>query len=147
MTLRERLENALDTDIFFIGANTAFFFIGNKKEFVQDIPEIQEDFIKKANKTIANSKTKLENTQSRKLLSPQLEKQISDYQCQIALWKQYVTDFVPFADREIVEEYPRLLRDGTILIVEGSEIARFWLHSEYLSRNDKSKKDNNKKGN
>lgn len=115
MKLKDRLDIASDDEIFFIGALTAFFFIGTKAEFEKDKEKIGNEYIKRSEKIIAQNKAKPTITSAER----------------IRAHEEYLEGFIPFEEREVTEEYERYSKDGTVLIVEGREEAKYWLYSEY----------------
>lgn len=116
MKLKDRLEIAPDDEVFFIGAVTAFFFIGTKAEFERDKDKIRNNYLKRSRNAIAKNKAKPTITSAER----------------IQAHEEYIASFAPFEEREVIEEYGRLSGDGTVLIVEGKEDAKYWLYSEYI---------------
>lgn len=129
MKLKERIEMATDTEILHIGSKSSFFFIGTKAEYYRDIFSITKNMMKTANNAVNSCKTKLCY-----LLSIHAPKaSIKENTDKLKYWQHYIDTFVPPDEREITEEYPRLLRDGIVISVEGTENGKYWLRSEYLA--------------
>lgn len=146
-----------DDKTFFIGASVAYFFIGNKETYNNDIDEINDKFYLLHNKSLRGLELKLINLKAQgeptseiveeyfdcfgkkriKRMSKETAiekywKNIKSTEESIAFLTEYINNYVPLRDREITDSYfKEALQDGEVVKIEGIEEGRFWLKEEY----------------
>ena len=159
--LNEVVENWDGDEDFFIGARSAFFFIGNKSEYPDGIKEANEYYLslyRDEYKEITDffeetvykpMKPRKDETMTKyaarlRMLANRIENESKEV---IEIYKRWHTH-VNLQDRKIVDAYLKIQpsEPGVVFIVEGKDSGRFWLKEEYLHRNDKEHKEEEQDG-
>lgn len=152
MTVKQRIKKADDNEIFCIGSQTGFVFIGNKEEFKRDIGGINDECVKtlvSAKNNALRSKTKYMRDGGRTRICDRYGTRVdvSWQKCidnlyqgllraERTYWKlkDYLLNYKPFENRKIKDEYKRVLDGATVLVVDGVECGAYWFDYEYKSK-------------
>ena len=127
-----------DDTILHIGSRSGFLFVGDKIRYHHDVKKVNSDMIE-TQKAIAETAKRKMYCEIRKLIVPGIKnidvkkcigKMRVYYDTETAL-RKYISDFIPLGQRKIIEIYPRLQRDGIVIIVEGAESGKYWDLKEY----------------
>lgn len=155
MKLKTYLKNNPDKT-FFIGSKVAYFFIGNLETFENDIQGINEKFKIIFFNSIRDAENLLKRLEAEgeptgdvvkesyctgkfvKRIIPH-EIAVKEYHATIerknvliSKYTEYLENYIPIEEREVIETYPKLcLKDGEGIKVDGLEEGRFWLIEEY----------------
>lgn len=124
MTLEQFMDEADWDTTYYIGACSAFFFIGSKMEYFQAIDNISDHYLK----VLKARCNKLRNRNVYKDDSPykrKLDAEADEIGKQIKNW-------IPFSKREVKDTWPREVDiPGTIVKIEGIEHGAYWFKHEY----------------
>lgn len=120
----------------YIGARTSFFLIESPKEalnMLDAVSKYQVDLmhyrLKKMDEKIAI--TKKPNKHDPDEAKKAYEDKILWFKHNKREIKRYLSEFIPFADRFVLDVYERSL-DGYAVIVEGDEVGDYWLFEEFI---------------
>lgn len=144
MTLQEVMETIADDVVVHIGAKTAFFFIGTKAEYEANIDLVQQDLQARTMISLEESRNRADFFKE-KILNPDEEAgsdkywklladrayKLSKLYRAIPKLEDYLDTFVAVREREVLDQYDRLLGDGIVIVVDGKENGRYWLYEEY----------------
>lgn len=155
MKLKTYLKNNPDKT-FFIGSKSAYFFIGNLETFENDFQGINEKYITIFQTSIRDAENLLKRLEKEgeptgdvikesffngkpKIRKIPYEQAVKDYYALIERKKDlinkytdYLKNYIPIEDREIIETYSKTcLGDGEGILIDGLEEGRFWLKEEY----------------
>lgn len=172
-TLRQRIEAQPDGTFISIGANTGFVFQGFKEDAIPYFEEITdlclESLKNRITKLWEQNKTTIRFVEKRAvLIADAIETPLEDISFKeagligrcakhisggmdeikrrnrmLAKYAEDVINFVPFLDRDVVDEYEKQIDPGVALIVEGSEDAPWFLGDEetrYLYSGQRAKR-------
>lgn len=136
--LDDEIKYMPDDVILHIGSRTGFLFVGDKNRYYFDIKKVNSDMIKTQEAIAETAKRKL-YCEIRKLIVPGIKDKdakkcvgkIRVYYDTETASRKYISDFIPLGQRKIIEIYPRLQRDGIVIIVEGAESGKYWDLKEY----------------
>ncbi len=125
--------------IFHIGSGAGFLFIGTEKEFEIQMPGISEKLLLDAKRLLKKYKKKEKSLEEkyRNGYLEKLKKNDKKVKClfdQTSMYEKYIMDFVPIKKRPVKEIYPRISKDGIVILVDGVEIGRYWMRSEVNSK-------------
>lgn len=161
MQLKTKLTELSKTDnskIVSIGSQSGFFFIGHPKDFLEQEEEYNQRWKLAFEQSVAAATTAYNNCVKsppdpdrevkRKERDPHTNR-MTDMVIPIEIlekeWKQKcesleiamkradmkVKRFKPFGKREIKECYPGLNNDKEVIIIQGHEVGRYWMKSEF----------------
>lgn len=165
MKLFEQLQILNQEEDVFISSKSAFFFIGTPIEFESMSPELDMQWYKTFYDRITNAENKCNNhfknkpSENMKPVTKKVyedgrqvertldydyfiklwESKYSEYEKQVEHAKELFYQFKSFRNREVLEVYRNIDNNATIIIVEGSESARFWFKSEWQRFKDTGK--------
>lgn len=151
MQLKRAIERMDDKTIIFIGSKTNFFFIGTKSEWYRDQEAIENwcsRFTKNEavlareswEKTIYSGlpvRSNFANYDSWAKAAFDAVTNLGNTQRRLINSKRALKDYRPVQDRQIVEEYDRIVPDedpGRIFIINGSEVGLYWTREEYKTK-------------
>lgn len=162
MTLEQKLKELNPKELVFIGANSAFFFIGTPKDFEEQRDGLNADWTDKFAKSLRNAENLLETHKASKPKKTdvpttkkvwnnidnqiKVERAVVEYAEKLKDWEKkkevlersvatrYETlyNFTDFGSRQVINCYRNMNNDANIVIVEGEEASRFWFYEEYL---------------
>lgn len=141
MTLDEAVRQYPNDDLY-IGAVTAYFFIGTADEYFENIDNIEKDYKDRYKKSVKNKEDEL-NALLEAVVKNSGES-IDDYIKRLGILtnaireaeKKYNTavlrleKFRSFRDREVKEIYPKAL-GGYAIIIKGSGVGEYWMKEEF----------------
>lgn len=157
-TLREKIAKLNKDEVVCIGSRSAFFFIGYPSDFEAQVDELNESWQKNFKKTAERSKQAIQtHIKQKPKKSEVVKKKITDiylhktvdvevsYDERNKEWRdkfenlktnyEHALDvlaaWTPFYDRPVLRTYRNMDDGGTIIIVSGYEVARFWFKHEY----------------
>lgn len=137
MTLKDALSDISKetNENLYIGARTSFFLIKPPKvalDLLDEVSQYQINTMKyrmsKLDEKIAI--TKKPTRHDTLAVKKAYDDKISWFKQNKREIKKYLSEFVPFSDRKIIDAYERSL-DGYALIVEGEEVGEYWLPEEF----------------
>lgn len=137
--LKDVIDFLPDNTLLHIGSKNGFLFVGDKTELTERIEGISNDLVDTANTYYQKNKSmmesKIEKLINSKGMIPEFKEQIyklAKYYKQYKNYESYINNFVPIADRKILDIYPRIQKDGICIIISGSELGKYWDREEYL---------------
>lgn len=143
-TLQEVVDALEGDPVIYIGSMSGFFFIGTKEEYEANIEFVQQDllatkiaYLEKNRRQFEFVKGKIMNPDGVagtanywEMLSDRAER-MSKLCRYIPLLEDYMDTFVALRKREVIEHYPRLQKDGIVIVVKGKERGLFSDYEEY----------------
>lgn len=135
---------AEDVDIF-IGASSAWLFIGSKTQYESEIDKLSESILKKHKRRLKEYKHRLQfcldnpratypihytgKTYYRpyKAYTKMLSKNIHAYDAMCKNW-------IPLRNRLVLDVYMKEAEEGLAIIIEGNEAGEYWLKGEANER-------------
>lgn len=141
MKLTEFLKNADKDEYIYLGAMSAFLWIGKPAEIIAKLPELDEEYTKIIKDSIKRNALKIRETEGfisknddpyveRRLLK-ELER-LNKRKIKLA---ERLEKRIPFGDREVRDVYRRRLVElvGTCVIIKGREFGDYWTLDEVLN--------------
>ena len=156
MNLMKRLEKFDDDTELHIGSKSAFFFMGTKNEFYNELYKLNKeweekmrnsvksaerrytvfketpiDFTKPAYKKVFTGVRMIEVEMSKEERKEDKANRLKILKFNAENAKAVYNRFTKFETREITGVYKSLYEDSVIVLVEGDECGRFWLKDEW----------------
>lgn len=141
MKLTEFLKNADKDEYIYLGAMSAFLWIGKPAEIIAKLPELDEEYTEIIKDSIKRNAWKIRETEGfisknddpyveRRLLK-ELER-LNKRKIKLA---ERLEKRIPFGDREVRDVYRRRLVEpvGTCVIIKGREFGYYWTLDEVLN--------------
>jgi len=159
-TLKEFLETLEPEQVVYIGTEGGggFMFCSPASKFKDDAEKIDKDNIEKLKflinkahrvrrivgdkitflKKVANDESSTKDGRLKAINRelPRLEDNIvvlCNSLSKLYNFEKSLENYIPLGDREVVESYERLQKDGLVVMVEGVENGSYWFVEEYLS--------------
>lgn len=149
MKLIEFLKNADKDEYIYIGAASAFLWIGRPAEIIEKLPELDADYIERIKVNIKKAADKIRCTESnitevKKVIAvandpSELEKELKGFvreldrvqKRKVRLLNRLETR-IPFGEREVRDVYRRRLVEpiGTVVVIKGREFGDYWTLDE-----------------
>ncbi len=122
-------------DLLYIGARTSFLLIHYPKEALKALDSVSKYQIDLMNYRLRKIDEKMAVIKKpTKYDSVEIKKAYDDR----ILWfkhnkrdiKNYISEFIPFGDRRVLNCYERS-NDGYVVIIDGPEVGDYWLFEEF----------------
>lgn len=133
--------------IVHVGASTGFFYVGAAKDAINEIDGISNQYLSEIKSRREHHISKLE----KEIMEiPLKEKSLYDWLKKVDHWitrvqkkrclvendNKDIKDFKSFRNRNVVEMYERVQKDGVVIIVSGIERGEFWDLEEFKKAHD-----------
>ena len=151
MKLAEFLKNVDKDEYIYLGASSAFLWIGKPDEVIEKLPELDADYTNRIKVSITKNADKIrclgaEIERAKEMLAhlkdaPELEKTIAGLEREFkkALKRKdkladRLAKRTPFGEREVRDVYRRQIVEpmGTVVLVKGREYGDYWTLEEVV---------------
>ena len=141
MKLTEFLKNADKDEYIYLGAMSAFLWIGKPAEIIAKLPELDEEYTEIIKDSIKRNAWKIQETEGfiSKNDDPYVERRLLKELERLNKRKSKLAERlekrIPFGDREVRDVYRRRLVEpvGTCVIIKGREFGYYWTLDEVLN--------------
>lgn len=141
MKLTEFLKNADKDEYIYLGAMSAFLWIGKPAEIIAKLPELDEDYTEQIRESIKRNAWKIREIEGfiNKNDDPYVERRLLKERERLNKRKiklaERLEKRIPFGDREVRDVYRRRLVEpvGTCVIIKGREFGYYWTLDEVLN--------------
>lgn len=141
MKLTEFLKNADKDEYIYLGAMSAFLWIGKPAEIIAKLPELDEEYTEIIKDSIKRNAWKIRETEGfiSKNDDPYVERRLIKELERLNKRKiklaERLEKRIPFGDREVRDVYRRRLVEpvGTCVIIKGREFGYYWTLDEVLN--------------
>jgi len=145
MRVKDYIQTVPGDMVIYLGAESAFFFIGTRHEFYRDINLINDSYrriyenrIKYHNNEISKLKKRIQELNAM-IRDEDLENELKYCVDKMAMHEDllakvtdYLNHFIELQDRTVKSIYKReLCESGSVAIIEGKEIGVYWFKTEY----------------
>lgn len=129
MVLSDFIKTLPDDEIMYIGSASSYFFIGDKKTLLDDLPILDNQFWEY---NVQLFRRRLHECVRYKRAHKPIEYHMSSKYLKNTS-KNMFNQSLPLLKRKIVSTHKKILIDepGTSIIVEGNEYGSFWFWHEY----------------
>jgi len=151
MTVDQLIKKQDPDEIIFLGTKhgSGYYWIGTKKQYVKEIKDVSNKFVLDAMErlnTYHEHRRKLARDLDEISMLPESDlsriyvvaksiaagtQRIKQSDRLIPKERSYLDGFVPLMKREVIDDYPRIQRDGYVIIHEGIEPGGYWYAKEY----------------
>lgn len=149
MKLVEFLKTVDKDEYIYLGAMSAFLWIGLPDEIIEKLPRLDEDHterhregikrtawkIKDIEKQILTVETEIGDEAHRKRVLKRLNLELAQACRREKALAEYIEKRVPFGEREVRDVYRRRIVEpfGTVVIIKGREFGDYWSLDEVQS--------------
>lgn len=141
MKLTEFLKNADKDEYIYLGAMSAFLWIGKPAEIIAKLPELDEDYTEQIRESIKRNAWKIReiegfiNKNDDPYVERRLIKELERLNKRKIKLAERLEKRIPFGDREVRDVYRRRLVEpvGTCVIIKGREFGYYWTLDEVLN--------------
>lgn len=119
--------------IMHIGSGTNFFFVGTKAEYEARIDSIYKhyrDFYERLERIYTDRINGIGKSNKYKTKENK-DKSLEFYRKAKENALNYLKHGLPIRERLVIKVYPRMQKDGIVIIVEGQEQGKYWDKSEW----------------
>lgn len=129
-----------DDEMLYVGAKTSFIFIGTKDEWEKDKAHLNELHHDKIENCLSYSENNLNDNivrLSKEYYNNEKEglfnviDELTYYLKVIRKCTSYLKDWKDIPERTVLDSYPRIQKDGTVIVFDGEETGSYWYKSEY----------------
>ena len=163
MTIDYFMQHIADPNqLYSVGSNSGFFFIGTRSEWNRYIDDLSRKRLKylrshrtAAKKNAKRAQERLDQKPIKLICGKNLEETIAYLNSVVETgnreylyFDRLIKAFAPFRTREIKDIYSRMVKaDGTNIIVSGLDTGNFWMREEFegalcLERYEQTKEEN-----
>lgn len=139
MTLGEFMAQADNDTTFYVGAQSAFIFIGNRAKYYRDVEKIDKGIKELWKRKVSLAKKDLK--EHALIPRPGLPEKREEYDRRMLQLTNRLLDAKrcrkeckTLSDREIKTIFNKTIDAGKALIIEGEENGRYWFEYEYDSK-------------
>lgn len=133
-------------EIVHIGAETGFFYVGKASDAINSIDDISKCFFaelkSKRDSCLNKLEENLKRIPNRNENSYDWIKRIKEYielitktYSSVENYNDNIKRFKRIKNRDVIEKYDRIQKDGVIIIISGTERGDYWDHEEYKKHN------------
>lgn len=141
-TLDDVMKEIPDDEVVHIGSGSSFLFIGTKEDYARDIKKVSAKCIRDAKRVLDEVHQQIKRD-IKALINPNITvRELPDLLCRLRgrvedaeKMEAYLKKFVAISKRTVKEAYPSIVEDGIVLIIEGREVGKYWMLSEYRRDN------------
>lgn len=140
MKLTEFLKTVDNDEYIYLGAMSAFLWIGKPAEIIAKLPELDEDYTEQIRESIKRNAWKIReiegfiNKNDDPYVERRLLKELERLNKRKIKLAERLEKRIPFGDREVRDVYRRRLVEpvGTCVIIKGREFGYYWTLDEVL---------------
>ena len=141
MKLTEFLKTVDNDEYIYLGAMSAFLWIGKPAEIIAKLPELDEDYTEQIRESIKRNAWKIReiegfiNKNDDPYVERRLIKELERLNKRKTKLAERLEKRIPFGDREVRDVYRRRLVEpvGTCVIIKGREFGYYWTLDEVLN--------------
>lgn len=141
MKLTEFLKTVDNDEYIYLGAMSAFLWIGKPAEIIAKLPELDEDYTEQIRESIKRNAWKIReiegfiNKNDDPYVERRLIKELERLNKRKTKLAERLEKRIPFGEREVRDVYRRRLVEpvGTCVIIKGREFGYYWTLDEVLN--------------